>query len=110
MSPTAVRLSVVVVALGTLAGAFRLVRASTDNPSPASAVSEADLDKSNPVQPLPAKLLGHESALADLPIIVVSGIDAEPLARHFAGIVAHFAKPIAVPDLLAAIRKHCPPK
>ena len=54
--------------------------------------------------------LRRDPALADLPIIVVSGIDAEPLARHFAGIVAHFAKPIAVPDLLAAIRKHCPPK
>jgi DNA-binding response OmpR family regulator len=52
----------------------------------------------------------QEAARAGIPIIVVSsgGPSAATQESEFAGVVAHFEKPIAVGELLAAIRHHLP--
>jgi CheY-like chemotaxis protein len=52
----------------------------------------------------------RDPRLAGIPVIVVSAADAAPLRAHFRGIVEHFEKPIAVPDLLEAVRRHCQPR
>ena len=46
--------------------------------------------------------------LAAVPVIVVSAEDAAALRDEFAGVVAHFQKPVPLRDLLAAIRRHLP--
>ena len=45
--------------------------------------------------------------LAGIPVIVVSA-DTSPLGEGFPGVVARFEKPVTVPELLAAIRRHLP--
>jgi CheY-like chemotaxis protein len=48
--------------------------------------------------------------LADIPVIIVSALDAPVADSGLTGIVGHFAKPIAVPALLEAIRRNCRPR
>jgi CheY-like chemotaxis protein len=45
--------------------------------------------------------------LADVPVIVLSATEAKREPSPFAGIVAHFQKPVAVRELLDAIGEHC---
>ncbi len=51
----------------------------------------------------------RDPALRDVPVIVLSSIDPEPLCRPFRAVVAHFEKPVTVSGLLDAIRLHLPP-
>jgi CheY-like chemotaxis protein len=56
-----------------------------------------------------ARELQRDPGLAELPVIVVSAVDRPLLRRHIQGVVAHFEKPVTVPELLAAIHRHLPP-
>lgn len=49
-----------------------------------------------------------DARLAGIPVIVVSAEDGTGLHDEYAGVVAHFQKPVPVRALLAAIRRHLP--
>jgi CheY-like chemotaxis protein len=49
-----------------------------------------------------------DARLSGIPVIVVSAEDGAALRNEYAGVVAHFQKPVPVRDLLAAIRRHLP--
>jgi CheY-like chemotaxis protein len=48
----------------------------------------------------------RDPALAGIPVIVVSAAEPAAFPPLSQGIVAHFEKPVAVPELLSAIGKH----
>jgi len=53
------------------------------------------------------RALQSDRGLADIPVIVVSATERPSLSRS-RGVIEHFEKPIAVPELLAAVHRYLP--